>query len=82
MNKFKAEIGRNKVPAIWPLRERISILYQSLRKGDYFENKTKQINLIQADTSNLPFINVILCSKKQNKSEGIELKQVLVDSGS
>ena len=81
MNKFRAKIGSNKVPAIWPLCDRISILYQSLRKGDYFENKTKQINLIQGDTSNLPFINVILCSKKQDKSEGIELKQVLVDSG-
>ena len=47
MNKFKAEIGRNKVPVLWPLCERICISYQSLQKGEYFENNTKEINLLQ-----------------------------------
>ena len=82
MNKLKAEIGRSKVPGLWPLRERICILFQSLQKGEYFDKNTKEINLLQKDNSNLPFINIILSSKKQDKSNGIMLQEVLVDSGS
>ena len=57
-------------------------MYQSVAKGKFFEKKAKQINLIQGDNSNLPFINVTLSTKKQDKSGGLMLKQVLVDSGS
>ena len=67
---------------IRPLTERINILYQSLAKGQISEKKCKEINLIQRDESNLPFINIVLATKKQDKSMGLPLKPVLVDSGS
>ena len=82
IKKFKLEIGRKKALMIRPLTERINILYQSLAKGQINEKKFKEINLIQRDKSNLPFINIVLATKKQDKSMGLPLKPVLVDSGS
>ena len=67
---------------IRPLTERIKILYQSLAKGQINEKKFKEINVIQKDKSNLPFINIVLATKRQEKTEGLPLKPVLVDSGS
>ena len=82
IKKFRCEIDRKKALMIRPLTERINILYQSLTKGHVNEKKFKEINLIHNNQSNLPFINVVLTTKKQNKTEGLALKQVLVDSGS
>ena len=42
IQKFKLEIGRKKTHNIWPLRERIHILYQSLAKGQFYEKNSKK----------------------------------------
>ena len=73
MGKFKAEICREKIPALWPLKERIWILSQSLQKGEKIGKNSIEINLLQKDTSNLPFVNIILSAKGQNKEDGILL---------
>ena len=52
-----------------------------MTKGQINEKKFKEINLIQNDKSNLPFINIVLATKRQDKTEGLPLKPVLVDSG-
>ena len=59
IKKIRGEIDRKKLIMIKPLAERINILYQSLTKGHVNENKFKEINLIQNNHSNLPFINVV-----------------------
>ena len=82
MGKFKAEICRKKIPALWPLRERIWVLSRSLQRGEKIEKNSVEINLLQKDTSNLPFFNIILSAKKQNKEDGILFQETLVDTGS
>ena len=69
LNKFKSEIYREKIPDFWPLKERLSQLAKALQRENIFEN-TIEINLIKKDTSNLPFVNIILSNKRQDKEEG------------
>ena len=40
MGKFKAEICRKKIPALWPLRERIWVLSQCLQRGEEIEKNS------------------------------------------
>ena len=79
--QFKTEICRKQIPACRPLKERISYLAQSLQKEGKVENSI-EINLIRKDTSNLPFVNIILSDKRQNREDGIPLQETLVDTGS
>ena len=81
LNKFRTEIYRKKIPAFWPLKERLCQLAKALRQEEKIDN-TVEINLIKKDTSNLPFVNIILSNKRQNRDEGIPLQETLIDTGS
>ena len=82
IKKFRREISRNKTITNKPLCERLNILFQSLNKQHKDFKISKEINLISSEQSNLPYVNIIFGTKKQNKNEQLNLMQYLVDSGS
>ena len=75
-------ILRDKVITNQPLCERLNILFQCLNKQNTNSKSSKEINLISAEKDSLPYVNIILGSKQQNKTQKMNLMQSLMDSGS